>query len=132
MRLSSYDAYEFKTCPICGINYAVDKEVMRYKAETKNPEKPGWYCPNGHSLVFTVREADRLRQELDRAKQQIARAEDEAREANDARIRAEKAQARTLKRIHAGTCPCCKRNFQNVARHMKTKHPNVTPLKATA
>jgi len=26
------------------------------------------------------------------------------------------------KRIHAGVCPHCNRHFQNVERHMKTKH----------
>jgi dsDNA-binding SOS-regulon protein len=43
-------------------------------------------------------------------------------------------QARTLKghltrkkkqlaRVHNGVCPCCNRTFQNLLRHMETKHP---------
>lgn len=26
-------------------------------------------------------------------------------------------------RVGAGVCPCCKRTFQQLARHMKCKHP---------
>ena len=28
------------------------------------------------------------------------------------------------KRIGVGSCPCCKRNFKQLARHMKSKHPS--------
>ena len=30
---------------------------------------------------------------------------------------------RQRKRSVAGTCPCCNRTFQQLARHMKSKHP---------
>ena len=113
--------YHYKTCPVCGINYAVDAVVMRYKNEAAQLEQPHWYCPNGHQLVFVEREADILRRERDRLKQQLA-------ERDDAVKRAEQETARLKKRINAGVCPCCSRTFSNVARHMKTKHPNVVPI----
>jgi len=28
------------------------------------------------------------------------------------------------KRVTNGVCPCCHRSFQNLRRHMATKHPN--------
>jgi hypothetical protein len=31
--------------------------------------------------------------------------------------------ARLRKRAKHGVCPCCKRTFQQLARHMKQKHP---------
>jgi hypothetical protein len=40
----------------------------------------------------------------------------------DERIAREKVE-RKLKRVHRGVCPCCKRTFQNIQRHMETKHP---------
>jgi hypothetical protein len=27
------------------------------------------------------------------------------------------------KRIQSGVCPCCNRTFENLGRHMKSKHP---------
>ena len=72
-------------------------------------------------------EREKLRRERDQLKQQLAYKDDE--------IAAKGKQlTRLQKRIHAGVCPCCNRTFTNVARHMKTKHPNVVslPQKQTA
>lgn len=132
--------YSYKTCPICGVHYAVDKVVMDYKQRAKKPENPGWHCPNGHQLVFIEREADRLERELNNAKQQIARAEDEKRDAERRLAQAEATTKRIKKRASAGNCPCCKRTFANMARHMKHQHPEfvqeggakVVPIKARA
>lgn len=30
---------------------------------------------------------------------------------------------RKLSRVQRGVCPCCKRSFSNLARHMEKKHP---------
>ena len=30
---------------------------------------------------------------------------------------------RQRKRAAAGMCPCCRRTFENVARHMESQHP---------
>lgn len=46
--------------------------------------------------------------------------------------------ARIKKRAAAGTCPCCKRTFSNMAEHMKKEHAafvvetgaKVVPIKA--
>tara|TARA_Y100000310_G_scaffold338946_1_gene430083 strand:- start:1163 stop:1354 length:192 start_codon:yes stop_codon:yes gene_type:complete len=36
-----------------------------------------------------------------------------------------KGQVTKLKnRAKAGVCPCCNRTFQNLSRHMETKHPD--------
>jgi len=40
---------------------------------------------------------------------------------------AAKAQ-RKLKRVHRGVCPDCNRSFENLARHMHTKHGVKTTL----
>lgn len=39
-------------------------------------------------------------------------------------VRAQKAaKTRLRKRIEHGVCPHCKRHFENVERHVKSKHP---------
>lgn len=134
MPLSSYDQYEFRCCPKCGIEYAAPKTFME---ECKKDPSIIFHCPNGHPRHFSESEADRLRRERDSLKQQTARLEDEARQERKRAEKAEAATKRLKKRAAAGNCPCCKRSFSNMARHMQTKHPefraeavNVVPLKA--
>lgn len=74
-----------------------------------------FYCPNGHRQHYTQSESDRLRGLLDeanRSKTQLA--------ANYAALQRE--HNRVTKRVSAGVCPCCNRTFQNLARHMASRH----------
>jgi hypothetical protein len=105
-----------------------------------------FYCAYGHAQVFAVgeteetklrRERDRIRRERDRLKQREAMLEEEARLARERADKAEAATKRLKKKAAVGNCPCCKRTFTNMARHMQTKHPefraeavNVVPLRA--
>jgi hypothetical protein len=66
---------------------------------------------------------ERLREQLAAANQTNTNL---AERVNEARVRAEKAEeakARLEKRVRSGLCPCCKRSFVNLKRHMATKHP---------
>jgi len=38
---------------------------------------------------------------------------------------------RLRKRAAAGTCPCCKRSFSNMAEHIKRRHRALSPSKAS-
>lgn len=79
-----------------------------------------FYCPNGHGQHFTTNEVDRLRGPLDvanRTNTQLA--------ADYAVL--QKQHRGLQKRINAGVCPCCNRTFQNLARHMATKHKDERP-----
>lgn len=118
----------FTTCPSCGIYYGVPEHWLQSRRE----DKKDFYCPNGHVASYRESEADRLRRERDSLKQQIARVEDEKREQIDRALRAEKETKRLRKRAAAGVCPCCNRTFTNMARHMKTKHPNVVQMQKAA
>lgn len=131
--------YSYKTCPICGVHYALDKAFDDYRLSggsgLDNKNTLGWHCPNGHSLIYTENEADRLRRERDSLKQQQARYEERLKSAND---RAERERNRAngykghatkiTKRAKNGVCPCCNRSFENLKRHMATKHPTFTPI----
>jgi hypothetical protein len=113
-----------KECPICGVNYCLDKIYDDYRQDgaKKDDGSPlSWCCPNGHTLVYRENEADKLRRERDNLRQQLARVEDEKREAIAVKDREIK---RIKKRSAAGTCPCCQRTFSNMATHMKHKHPD--------
>lgn len=122
-------------CGQCGIEFDVPQHFYRECRE--RGEKKTWYCPNGHPRVYGESDSDRLQRRLDRAIQEQARLDQELREAEERAEKAERREARLKKRIHAGVCPCCSRTFTNLARHMKTKHPeqlgkNIVKLKETA
>jgi len=96
-----------------------------------------FHCPWGHSQVFTLGETEeeKLRRERDRLKQQAARLHqriiEERDRADHERHRANgyKGHAtRISRRVKAGVCICCNRTFQDLARHMSTKHPTFTPI----
>jgi hypothetical protein len=112
-------AMSFTECTACGVTFAMPSFMLKDRRETKQ----SFFCPNGHSLSYSESENDRLKSELVREKQRREIAESTARmEATRAqRAIAERDQIR--KRMQHGVCPCCKRTFQNVARHMATKHP---------
>jgi hypothetical protein len=114
------------TCATCGIAFAMPASFM---GALRNNKKE-FFCPNGHSLSFNEREVDRLQREKERLAREleVARVErDAARKLRDENAaKAEKASAslRRLKaRVGGGSCPCCKRHFPDLRRHMESKHP---------
>lgn len=126
--MSIYTEYSEKKCPVCGVHYSLDKlfDDYRRKAE-KNDKDRGWYCPNGHYLVYTESEADTQRRRAERAEQEKARLQDELRLSQER-------EKKLNRRAAAALCPCCKRSFSNVSRHIRHMHPdfvasNVVKLK---
>lgn len=121
-------------CPRCKAVHAFERAV--YNVAKQQGHNGSIKCPHGHSwhYPFGETEADKLRRERDALKQDQARLFDrlreqrEAKEAADRSARAYKGQATKLrKRAKAGVCPCCNRTFDNLHRHMKTKHPHFGP-----
>jgi len=91
-----------------------------------------FYCTYGHQQHFAQgeTEAEKLRRERDRLKQQAAFKDEMIANANRRALNAErtasarKGQITPLKnRAAAGVCPCCNRTFENIRRHMASKHP---------
>lgn len=116
-----------ETCCNCGILFAmtVDFQTRRKR------DRGSFYYPAGHGQHYNAEpEEARLKRELDRAKQNNAYLEDVARgqreraELAERQASARKGQVTKLKkRAAAGSCPCCQRNFANMADHMRKQHP---------
>lgn len=117
---------ETLTCYRCGVAFAVPAHWVRQRRE----DKASFHCPNGHSQAFVQGEVDRLKAELEReraarqreieaTKHQRQRADREERR----RIALKGQLTKVKKRVQNGVCPCCKRHFTNLERHMHTKHP---------
>lgn len=109
-------------CGTCGVLHAIPKVMY----DTCLEEGGFWHCPNGHLRGFRQgrHEKEAVVRERDRLKQANARLVEEAAAAERAKQRATSELKRHKKRAAAGTCPCCKRTFSNMARHLKTEHPD--------
>lgn len=83
---------------------------------------PFW-CPNGHRQVFAGKTVEqKLRERVEAEQLRTRQARDQA-EAAERTARAYKGQATKIKRrVLRGVCPFCDRSFENVTRHMESKH----------
>lgn len=113
-------------CPSCSVVYAVPAD---FRSRRQNDGK-SFFCPNGHSLSYGDTLEKRLQRQLDNMQDQRDAANERARRERERgdRLKASraayKAQTTKLKkRAAAGVCPCCNRQFQDLHRHMKNKHP---------
>lgn len=112
------------TCCDCGLTFVVPGAWDREKRESHS----GFYCPNGHSLVYkgktkAEREAERYKADAefyrDRAESERRRRET----AERSRAATKGVLTRTKNRIAKGVCPCCNRTFRDLAAHMAGQHP---------
>lgn len=103
-----------------------------YEAAQAGREKVTFYCGYGHPQVFAIGETEeqKLRRERDLLAQRIAERDDEIRrqreraEGLDRRLAAARGVVTRIKnRVGHGVCPCCNRTFEDLARHMTSKHP---------
>lgn len=126
-------------CTHCFVEYGIPNELNR-QALLQGAALTFW-CPLGHRQSYGEGQIEIERRNRQRAEQEVARLADVARVAERRAAGAELAEAaakksliRHKKRSIAGVCPCCTRTFTNMARHMKSEHPNynVVPLKVTA
>lgn len=92
-------------------------------------------CAYGHAQYLCKGESDetKLRRERDRLTQRLAEKDDEIkrqrelREGAERQLSAAKGRVTRIKnRVSNGVCPCCNRTFENLQRHMHSKHPTFT------
>lgn len=114
--------FRIEECAACGVLFAMTWEF--YDQRMKDGDKGSFYCPNGHGQHYSKKSDAQLRAEAEeRARQCEARLQSE----RDQRLAAERELKRQRQRAKAGACPCCKRSFVQLARHMKSKHPDFAP-----
>lgn len=109
----------------CGVPIALPREYMDSISKDGAQRGRSFYCYNGHRQHFTGEpEAEKLKRQLDAANTAIAFARRQ-RDRNERQARAFKGQVTRIRnRVGNGVCPCCNRSFENLQRHMKTKHPD--------
>ena len=115
----------------CGIKFAIPDNLYRWLQDDATRD---CYCPMGHTFVYTKGAAaiaqERLAEEERRRRMAQERADRERERADDnerRRIAQKAATTRAKKRHGAAVCPCCKRSFKQLRRHMQTQHPDFDP-----
>ena len=56
-------------CCVCGVIFGMPKQFYEQRRRSGNE----FYCPNGHRLVYTETEVDKLKKELERTKEKLSR-----------------------------------------------------------
>lgn len=109
-------------CCNCGVAFGLPSDLQ--DVLRNDPEK-WFYCPNGHRQHYSKSREVSLREDAER---KLRQKENELANLAASKIQLENELTKTqrkLKRVHNGTCPCCKRTFQNLANHIKSKHPEL-------
>lgn len=122
MKTMNEEEYKLVQCGSCGCKHYIPRVMFDHCQE-----KGGfWQCPNGHGWGFKEgrHEQEAVRRERDRLKQENARLEQITTEVRRELSEATKKIKRQNSRSIAGLCPCCNRYFNQLARHMRTKHPD--------
>lgn len=114
------DTLVIESCPSCFINYAIPKDLH----DRKQRDGGNWYCPNGHSIVFTDPEVKRLQRALNREQELAMDRFNQLEQERRSHAATKGKLTKTRNRIAKGVCPCCNRSFTNVERHMSTQHPD--------
>lgn len=108
-------------CGGCSGTYAINERFRQKKYE----DGGAWHCPYCQcSWGYRGTEIQRLKKRLQREEAEHDQTRAELKH-TESRRRAEKAaKARLKNRISKGVCPCCRRHFMNLQRHMASKHPD--------
>lgn len=112
-------------CITCGVPVFMPSALKTQRLR----DHSNFYCCNGHSQHWPGKsKEEQLREELEAEKAkrtEDVRRERLLRESAERSAAAARGQVTKIKnRVGNGVCPCCNRSFQNLQRHMHTKHPN--------
>lgn len=127
LTLQTETEFFIESCFTCGCQFAMTRDFY----DNRQRNKDSFYCPAGHAQHYTGKSDRELRREAE-ARERAALDQLQAAEAENRRIKREAAverkaaateQSRLAQRSRGGVCPCCDRSFVQLARHMKTKHP---------
>jgi hypothetical protein len=106
-------------CGKCGVSFGMERTHRKSLMENDGT----FYCPNGCCRQFCSENGNaKLKRQLEEAQRKVTETQCRFLAEEQAKVAALNEAERLKKRSHAGVCHCCNRTFQNLARHMKTKH----------
>lgn len=115
-------------CGGCGIVFGVPNVWL----ENRKRSHKAWWCPNGCCRAYQE-ESD-----VEKAQRLAREAQARVNQEQHLRLVAERERDKVLlqkkrleKRVARGVCTCCNRTFENLARHMVSKHAQEMLLPGT-
>lgn len=127
------ETFHVVSCYHCSLRFGIPDQLHR---RAYKEAKGSIYCPAcggtfGWGESEAAKEIRQLKASLESANRRAdtasRRADNEAavREHAENRLRATKGVVTRIKnRVGKGVCPCCNRTFENLQKHMATKHPD--------
>jgi hypothetical protein len=113
----------------CGIVYAIPATLDNYhRRQRENNRDHSIYCPLGHSWQISGEsELDQERKRTERLRRQLANEQENVRAAQASATALKGQLTKAKNRAERGVCPHpeCHRSFVDVARHVRTKHPEM-------
>jgi hypothetical protein len=117
-----------ESCVECGVLFAITADMQRELRKSHAM----FYCPSGHQQHYTAKsDEEKLRDaraEIERLNRRVANRDEDLRAERASHVTTRGHLTRAKKQIaraEHGVCPHCRRHFDNVERHMHTKHPEV-------
>lgn len=109
-------------CANCGIDYAIPEALYK----TRKADQQSFYCPFGHSNFFPkgLTELEIAKRWATRLEREVASREEDLRSERASHSATKGHLTRAKQRAHAGVCPYCHRNFQQVKAHVERVHPD--------
>lgn len=97
--------------------------------ERRRRDHKQWYCTSCGTNQHWKQQSDieKLRADLEAEQKRKMDALSQANELRANLAKEQEAHTRLKKRMKNGVCPCCHRTVSQLARHMKTKHPDFQP-----
>lgn len=124
VKIGGYTQLVTETCCNCGVMFAMPEALQERALRQRGPGGCQFYCPNGHPQHYTGKtDLEKANERLQWERERAARLSAEL-DQTTASLRAQRGVTTKLKRrIAGGVCPCCKRSFKNLHRHMAGQHP---------
>lgn len=123
LTFQNIETFTIIKCCTCDIPFGVPVSWKKKRRALRDV----FHCPNGHRQHFTGKtENECLRERLIHAEanEKFHRSRASAAEKTAAAYKGlATKRKKKLNRVQEGVCPCCNRTFQNLARHMASKHP---------
>jgi hypothetical protein len=125
LSIQVHTEFTAETCCECGTLFAMTEQFQKNRRNNGG----SFYCPNGHGMSYAKPRVELLEEELENKRKELT--------AEKCEVLRERALKEELYKNHKrlvkkGVCPCCRRSFINLKRHMNTKHPEYSEKKQGA
>ena len=106
------------SCGNCEIVFAMPSSMLT----SRKHDGGFFYCPNGHNICYSDSANRRLKLRVESLEGETADLRERNEQWKHKEAAARGVATRAKNRARAGVCQFCNRTFQNVARHVQSKH----------